>query len=87
MPYLIARGDHRKTIKGIKVLRVKCTPVTGIAKGIVIAHNSRRLPDLETITNLVDQWIRNISNKLLLPPSYFERLHTFYKQRLFSTQP
>lgn len=41
IPYLIARGDHRKNIKGIKVLRVECTPVSGIAKGIVIAHNSR----------------------------------------------
>ena len=41
MTYLIARGDHLKTIKGIKVLRVKCTPVTGIAKGIVIADNRR----------------------------------------------
>ena len=41
MPYLIAPGDHRKTIKGIKVLCVECTPVSGIAIGIVIAHNSR----------------------------------------------
>ena len=39
-PYPIARGDHRKTIKQIKVLRVKCAPVTGIAKGIVMAHTN-----------------------------------------------
>ena len=39
--YLIARGYHRKTIKVIKHLRVKCAPATGIAKGIAIAYNIR----------------------------------------------
>ena len=34
--YLIARGDHRKTIKAIKVLRDKCAPFTGTTKGIVM---------------------------------------------------
>ena len=38
-PYVIARGDHRKTIKVIKLLRVKCESVTGIA----MAHNIRCL--------------------------------------------
>ena len=31
----------RETIKGIKALRVKCAPVTRIAKGAVMAHNNR----------------------------------------------
>ena len=35
--YLIARGDHRKTIKAIKVLRDKCAPFTGTTKGIVMS--------------------------------------------------
>ena len=43
MPYLLARGDHRKTIKLIKVLRVKWAPVTGIDKGIVMDHYNRSL--------------------------------------------
>ena len=41
----------------MKVLPVKCAPVTGIAKGIAKVHNNR---DMETITNFGDQWIRNI---------------------------
>ena len=41
--YLTARGDHRKTVEVIKVLRVKCVPDTGIAKGMLMAHNSRCL--------------------------------------------
>ena len=35
--------DHRKTFKEIKVFRVKCAPVVGIAKRIVMVHNSRYL--------------------------------------------
>ena len=32
-PYLLAQGDHTKTIKVIKLLCVKCVPVTtGITK-------------------------------------------------------
>ena len=42
-PYLIAQGDHRKTIKIMKVLLVKYAPVTGIVKGIVMTHDSRCL--------------------------------------------
>ena len=38
--YLIAQGDHRKTIKVIKVLRAKCAPLTGTTKGIVMADNN-----------------------------------------------
>ena len=46
-----------------------CTPVTGTVKGIVITHNSRCLfvrhgDHQETITDLEDQWIRNILNKI-----------------------
>ena len=36
-----ARGDYRETIKLIQKLRDKCSPGTGIAKGIKIAHNKR----------------------------------------------
>ena len=39
--YLIPRGYHRKTIKVIKHLCVKCAPATGIAIGIAIAYNIR----------------------------------------------
>ena len=31
-PFLIAREDHRKSVKVIKVLHVKCAVVTSIAK-------------------------------------------------------
>ena len=37
--YLIAGGDHRKFVKVIKVLRVKCASATGIAKGMLMAYN------------------------------------------------
>ena len=37
------RRDHRKTIKVIKVLRVKCALAMGIARGIVMAPKNRRL--------------------------------------------
>ena len=43
MPYLIALEADKETIKVIKVLRVKFTPVTGIAKGAVMVHNNRHL--------------------------------------------
>ena len=39
-PYLIARGDHRKTNDVTKVLLLKCAPATGIVKEIVMAHNN-----------------------------------------------
>ena len=45
------RGDHRKSIKVMKVTGVKCAPVTGIAKGIAMAHNS----GIETVTDLGDR--------------------------------
>ena len=38
---LIARGDHQKTIKVIRIFRAKCTPVTGIAKGILTITATR----------------------------------------------
>ena len=38
--YFITGGDHRKTIKVIKVLNVKCAPFTGIAEGIGMAHGN-----------------------------------------------
>ena len=41
--YLVARGDHRKTINVIKVLSVKCTTVTGLTKEIVMAQKNRHL--------------------------------------------
>ena len=37
------RGDHQKTIIVARVWRVKCATVTRIARGIIIAHNSRYL--------------------------------------------
>ena len=39
--YFVAQGNRKKIIKAIKVLWIKCTPVTCIAKGIAIAHNNR----------------------------------------------
>ena len=41
--YLVAGGDHRETVKVMKVLRIKFAPVTDLAKGIVMAYNSRCL--------------------------------------------
>ena len=43
MSHIIVRGDHRKNIKVITVWHVKCVFVTGITKGIVMAHNNRCL--------------------------------------------
>ena len=42
-PYLVPRGDHWKTIQVIKVLRVKCAPISDIAKEMVMVHNNRYL--------------------------------------------
>ena len=42
-PDLISRGDDRKTIKAIKVLRVKCASFTGTFKGVAMAYNNRCL--------------------------------------------
>ena len=52
-PYLTGRGVHRKTMKVIKELCVKCAPVIGITNGIVMAHNNRCLLVrlMETITH------------------------------------
>lgn len=36
MPYFIAKGDRRKTIKIINVWCALCAPVPGIANGIVM---------------------------------------------------
>ena len=44
-PYHVARRNLRKTIKVIKVLRLKSASVTGIAKGIVMLQNNRWLLD------------------------------------------
>lgn len=41
VPCLIARGDYRKPINVIKVLRVQCAPVAGIVKGILKVHKYR----------------------------------------------
>lgn len=40
---LIFRRGNMKTFKVMKVLRVRCTPVTDISKEIVMAHNKRCL--------------------------------------------
>ena len=40
-PYLIARGDHRKTITPLKVLGLKCAHVTDIVKKTVMAFPAR----------------------------------------------
>ena len=55
--------DHRKTIKVIKVFCVICAPVTGIAKGTVMAHKNRCLLVRHVTSNdFDDQWIgKNIS--------------------------
>ena len=37
--YFIAGGYHRKFVKVIKVLGVKCAPATGIAKGMLMAYH------------------------------------------------
>ena len=42
-PYIMARGDHRISIKVLKVLHIECAPVTSIAKQIVMAQNNRCL--------------------------------------------
>ena len=60
--FLVGQGGKRKTIKVIKVLLLNFTPVTGITKGIVITDVYQT--DMETISDLRDQWIRNILNKL-----------------------
>lgn len=49
----------RKTIDEMKILRVKCTPVGIIAKGIDMASAKQIFV---SITDLV--WIRNILNKI-----------------------
>ena len=49
-PHLVTQGDHRKAIKVMKVLNTKCAPVTGNAKGIVMACTSS--PDMDTNTDL-----------------------------------
>ena len=61
-PFLVAPGGKRKSLKVIKVLLVKCASVTGITKAIVIKNVCSW--DMETITNLGDQWIRVILNKI-----------------------
>ena len=40
---LIFRRGNMKTFKVMKVLRVRCTPVTDISKEIVMAHKKRCL--------------------------------------------
>lgn len=40
---LIFRRGNMKTFKVMKVLRVRCTPVTDISKEIVMAQNKRYL--------------------------------------------
>ena len=58
---LIAQEDCGKTITLIKVLRAKRTPVTGIAKGYVMARKNKSfLVTMENICDLGDQWIQNI---------------------------
>ena len=38
-PTLFTREIIRQIVKVIKVLRVRCAPVTSIARGIVMAHD------------------------------------------------
>ena len=38
---LIFRGGNMETFKVMKVLRVRCTPLTDISKEIVMAQNKR----------------------------------------------
>ena len=42
-PYFIAQTDQRKNIKVMRLLGVRCAPLTGIAKEILLAHNNIRL--------------------------------------------
>ena len=44
-----------------KVLRVKCGPVTGKAKGILIAHSNRCLSEHGDDHYLGNQWVQSIS--------------------------
>ena len=55
-----------KTIKVLKIFCVKCPPVTDLVKRIAIFCNNRCVfkLDMETITDLGDQWIQNILNKI-----------------------
>ena len=48
----------------MKVLGAKYALITCIAKGTVMAHSSRYCLDMEAITDLGDEWIRNILSKL-----------------------
>ena len=50
--FLVGQGGKKKIIKVIKVLLVKCTPVPGITKAIVITDVCQT--DMETITDLGD---------------------------------
>ena len=70
-PFLVAAGGERKTIKVIKVLLVKCAPISGITKAIVITDVCH--VDMETITDLGDQWIRNILNKIETEEGKFKK--------------
>ena len=42
-PYLVAWGDHGKTIEVMKELCAKHAPITVVAREIVMAHRSRYL--------------------------------------------
>ena len=55
----------------IKVLRVKCPFVTGITKTTVITDVC--WSDIETITDLDDQYIQNILNKLQIEEQKFKK--------------
>lgn len=43
LPILLMLEEITKKFKVIKLLGIKCVPVTGIARGIVIAHNNKCL--------------------------------------------
>ena len=53
--FLVVPGGKKNTIKLIKVFLVECPPVTSINKAIVITDICQT--DMETITELGDQWI------------------------------
>ena len=53
--------ELKRESKAIKVLRVKCGPVTGKAKGILMAHSNRCLSEHGDDHYLGNQWIKSIS--------------------------
>ena len=48
MPFLVARGEHKKSVKVIKVLHVKCAPATTSTGKIFEKHSSFHVKERTT---------------------------------------